>query len=54
LIVNWLKGISARIYNHRFRPKIKWTRAYYVGTAGTVTTETIRKYIEEQTCKSGK
>lgn len=54
LIVNWLKGISARIYNHRFSPKIKWTRAYYVGTAGTVTTETIRKYIEEQSCKSKK
>jgi putative transposase len=54
LIVNWLKGISARMYNHRFSPKIKWTRAYYVGTAGTVTTETIRKYIEEQSCKSKK
>lgn len=54
LIVNWLKGISARMYNHRFSPKIKWTRAYYVGTAGTVTAETIRKYIEEQSCKSKK
>lgn len=54
LLVNWLKGISARVYNHRFTPKIKWTRAYYVGTAGTVTTETVRKYIEEQTCKSKK
>jgi putative transposase len=54
LIVNWLKGISARLYNHRFKPKIKWARAYYVGTAGTVTSETIRKYIEEQSCKSKK
>jgi putative transposase len=52
LIVNWLKGISARMYNHRFKTKIKWTRAYYIGTAGTVTTETIKKYIEEQSCKS--
>jgi putative transposase len=51
LIVNWLKGISARIYNHRHYPKIKWTRSYYVGTAGTVTAETIKKYIQEQTNK---
>ena len=25
-----------------------WTRAYYVGTAGNVSSETIRKYIEAQ------
>ena len=52
LIVNWLKGISARIYNHRYKPKIRWTRSYYVGTAGAVTTETIRRYINEQTKKN--
>jgi len=52
LIVNWLKGISARVYNHKHVPRIQWTRSYYVGTAGTVTTETIKRYIEEQTkCK---
>lgn len=49
LLVNWLKGISARVYNHRFKPRIRWTRSYYVGSAGTVTEETIRKYIAEQT-----
>ena len=49
LLVNWLKGISARVYNHRHQPRIRWTRSYYVGTAGTVTTESIKKYIEEQT-----
>jgi putative transposase len=27
---------------------IRWTNSYYVGTAGTVTAETIKKYIEEQ------
>lgn len=56
LIVNWFKGISARVYNHRFHPRIKWTKAYYVGTAGTITSETVKKYIEEQTnanCKGG-
>lgn len=50
LLVNWFKGISARLYNHRFKDShIKWTPAYYVGTAGTVTKETIQKYIQEQT-----
>lgn len=51
LLVNWLKGISARVYNHKYKPPIKWTRSYYVGTAGSVTAKTIKKYIEEQTCK---
>ena len=27
-----------------------WSDGYYVGTAGTVTSETIRKYIQEQKC----
>jgi putative transposase len=50
LLVNWFKGISSRLYNRRYKDgKIKWTNAYYVGTAGTVSKETIRKYIEEQT-----
>jgi len=50
LLVNWLKGISARLYNHRFKDRrIRWTNAYYVGTAGTVSKETIQHYIEEQT-----
>lgn len=49
LLINWFKGISARQYNFRFKkPLIKWTGAYYVGSAGTVTAETIRRYIEEQ------
>lgn len=52
LLVNWFKGISSRMYNHRYGYKdgrIKWTNAYYVGTAGTVSKETIQKYIKEQT-----
>ena len=51
LLVNWFKGISARFYNHRFGKTIKWTRSYYVGTAGTVTSETIKRYIEQQKTK---
>jgi len=52
LLINWFKGISARMYNHRYdRPHIKWTNSYYVGTAGTVTSETIKRYIEGQKSK---
>jgi putative transposase len=52
LLINWFKGISARMYNYWYEePHIKWTNSYYVGTAGTVTAETIRKYIEEQKSK---
>ena len=36
LIVNWVKGISARKYNQRYDDRVKWTRSYYVGTAGSV------------------
>jgi putative transposase len=49
LIVNWFKGISARMYNYWYGDTpIRWTNSYYVGTAGTVTAETIKKYIEGQ------
>ena len=49
------KGVSARWLRERF-PELKklvskdalWTRTYYIGTAGHVSSETIRKYIEEQ------
>jgi putative transposase len=50
LLVNWFKGISSRLYNHRYKDgRIRWTNAYYIGTAGTVSKDTIQKYIEEQT-----
>jgi len=56
LLINWFKGISSRLYNHRFTDsRIQWTNAYYVGTAGTVSKETIQKYIEAQTkCRDTK
>ena len=44
LLINWFKGISARMYNYWYgEPHIKWTSSYYVGTAGTVSADTIRK-----------
>jgi putative transposase len=53
-IVNLVKGYTSRFLRERF-PKLKkvcgkeslWTSAYYVGTAGTVSAETIRRYINE-------
>ena len=53
LLANWFKGISARLYNDRHAKdgvsRIRWAHGYYVGSAGTVTTETVKQYIEEQT-----
>lgn len=51
-IANLVKGYTRRFLRERF-PKLKkacgqeslWTSAYYVGTAGTVSAETIRRYI---------
>ena len=53
-IANVLKGYSSRYLREKF-PELKklcgreqlWTQAYYVGTAGTVAAEVIRRYIEE-------
>ena len=53
-IVNIVKGYSSRKMRQEF-PHLKkiirdelWTRTYFVGSAGTVTAETIKKYIAEQ------
>jgi putative transposase len=50
-IVNLFKGISSKKLIEKFSHlKTKhglWSRTYYVGTAGTVSEETIRRYIEE-------
>ena len=53
-IVGLLKGHSSRRIREKF-PKLAkqtgkehlWTSAYYVGTAGQVSVETIRRYIME-------
>lgn len=48
-----LKGLTAHELREEF-PELKsrlpnlWTRSYYVGTAGNVSTETIQQYIEAQ------
>jgi putative transposase len=53
-IANLLKGYSSRFLREKF-PHLKklcgkeplWTQSYYVGTAGAVSAETIRRYIME-------
>jgi len=48
LILNWIKGISARKYNQRYDDRVKWTRSYYVGTAGSTSKDAVKQYIAEQ------
>ena len=47
-----LKGASSRILRQEFPHLLKlpslWTRSYYCGTAGQVSSETIKKYIANQ------
>ena len=53
-LINAIKGASSRRLRNEF-PELKqavhkdrlWTRTYYVGTAGHVSSETIKRYIEE-------
>jgi len=48
-VVKVLKGATAvrAVKEHRFAERF-WSPSYYVGTAGTVTEQTIQKYIQEQ------
>jgi len=53
-LVNVFKGVSSRRLKEKY-PELKhkipnrlWTRTYYVTTAGKLTSETIKKYIQEQ------
>jgi len=51
-ILRKIKGRSARILRQGFPELLKlpsmWTRSYFVSTAGNVSSETIKKYIEGQ------
>jgi len=48
-----LKSYTARVLRQEFPNLLKlpsmWTRSYYVSTAGNVSSETVRRYIESQT-----
>ena len=47
-----IKGYSSRVLRQEFPHLLKmpsmWTRSYFVGTAGNVSSETIKRYIAEQ------
>lgn len=53
-IAKLLKGISSRwllmkypnLSTHKGRSKL-WSPSYYIGTAGNITAQTIKRYIEE-------
>ena len=57
-VANYLKGKSARKILQRF-PELRtkasrgklWNRSYFVATAGNVTAEVIKRYVEEQWVK---
>lgn len=56
-LINQFKGYTSRILRQRFahlrsRLPSLWSRNYYVGSAGAVTEETIKRYIAEQKTRS--
>ncbi len=47
-----IKGVTSRILRKEF-PHLKhlpslWTRSYFVSTAGNVSSQTIKRYVEQQ------
>ena len=59
VLINNLKTASARRIRPRYKEQIDvfywkpmfWHRAYYVGSVGDVTLETIKRYVEQQGVK---
>ena len=51
-VMNKIKGVSSKTIRREFIELSKmpslWTRSYFVSTAGSVSSETIKKYVEEQ------
>jgi putative transposase len=52
-VVNLFRGVTSHRLRRRF-PRLRrvhrdklWTRTYFVGSAGQVSTETIKRYIAE-------
>ena len=52
-IIGQIKGYTSRKMRKEFPELLKlpslWTRSYWISTAGNVSQEVIRKYIQEQT-----
>ena len=58
-IANQFKGVTSRLLRQQFahlrtRLPSLWSRSYYVGSAGLVTEETVKRYIAEQKTRSEK
>jgi putative transposase len=51
-VVKAIKGRSSRLLRQEFPQLLKlpslWTHSYFVSTAGNVSNETVRRYIENQ------
>jgi len=51
-IMQKIKGVTSRVLRGEFKELSKmpslWTRSYFVSTAGNVSSETIKKYVENQ------
>ncbi len=52
IVVKRFKGRSSRYLRNEFPELLKmptlWTRSYFLSTAGNVSAETLKKYIEQQ------
>ena len=51
-VMNWIKGASSKVLRDEYKslsamPGL-WTRNYFVSTAGNVSSETIKQYVETQ------
>ena len=51
-IMQKIKGVTSRVLRDEFEKLKKmpslWTRSYFVSTAGNVSSETIKRYVENQ------
>lgn len=51
-VMQKIKGVSSKMLREEFKELNKmpslWTRSYFVSTAGNVSSETIKRYVEEQ------
>lgn len=54
-IMHKVKGVTSHTLRKEFPHLLKlpslWTRSYFVGTAGNVSSETIKRYVDEQKTK---
>jgi putative transposase len=54
-VMRRIKGRSAKLLREEFPQLLKlpcmWTPSYFVGSVGNVSTETVKKYIEQQNGK---